>query len=105
MRRSSPMACGVYTSGPPRDVAATIARQPLPHPRPPDAPGLVRGLGVWDGVLITIGSIVGTGIFLTTSDVARALPHAGLVLLAWTAGGPLPAAGGRPYGGVGGGGP
>ena len=40
------------------------------------APSLVRRLGVWDGVLITIGSVLGTGIFLTTADVARAVPHA-----------------------------
>ena len=45
------------------------------------APGLLRALGAWDGALITIGSVVGTGIFLTTSDMARALPHPGLILL------------------------
>lgn len=53
------------------------------------APELVRGLGAWDGALITIGSVLGTGIFLTTSDMARALPHPGLILVAWVAGGVL----------------
>jgi basic amino acid/polyamine antiporter, APA family len=53
----------------------------------PDGPKLVRGLGAWDGALITVGSVVGTGIFLTTSDMARVLPHPGLILLCWVAGG------------------
>ena len=61
------------------------------------APSLVRRLGVWDGVLVTIGSVLGTGIFLTTADVARAVPHAGLVLLAWVAGGVLTLAGALTY--------
>jgi APA family basic amino acid/polyamine antiporter len=60
---------------------------------PADRPELVRRLGTWDAVLVTVGSVLGTGIFLTTSDVARALPHAGLILLAWVAGGLLTLAG------------
>lgn len=60
---------------------------------PPAQPALVRGLGTWDGVLITIGSVIGTGVFLTTSDMARVLPRPGLILLAWAAGGLLTLAG------------
>jgi APA family basic amino acid/polyamine antiporter len=59
--------------------------------------GLVRGLGALDGALITIGSVLGTGIFLTGSDMARALPHAGLLLLVWTLGGVLTLAGALTY--------
>jgi APA family basic amino acid/polyamine antiporter len=62
-----------------------------------DEPHLVRGLGVWDATLLTVGSIVGTGIFLTTSDMARVLPHAGLILLVWLAGGLLTLAGALTY--------
>ncbi|HEX9668253.1 MAG TPA: amino acid permease, partial [Thermoanaerobaculia bacterium] len=58
---------------------------------------LVRGLTAWDGALLTIGSTIGTGIFLTTSDMARVLPHAGLVLLVWLAGGLLTLAGALTY--------
>jgi APA family basic amino acid/polyamine antiporter len=50
-------------------------------------PGLVRGLTALDGTLITVGSVVGTGAFLTTSDMARALPDATLILAAWVLGG------------------
>jgi APA family basic amino acid/polyamine antiporter len=39
--------------------------------------GLVRGLGRWDATLLTVGAVIGTGIFITTADIARALPHEG----------------------------
>ncbi len=60
-------------------------------------PQLVRGLGALDGALITIGSILGTGIFITTADIARALPHAGLILAVWIVGGLLTLAGALTY--------
>jgi basic amino acid/polyamine antiporter, APA family len=63
----------------------------------PPAPGLVRGLSAWDGALITIGSVIGSGIFLTTSDIARAVPHPGLVLLVWVVAGLLTVAGALTY--------
>ncbi len=52
---------------------------------------------MWDGALITIGSILGTGIFLTTSDIARVLPHPGLLVLVWAVGGLLTLAGALSY--------
>ena len=60
-------------------------------------PELLRALGPWDGVLLTISSIIGTGIFLTTSDIARVLPHGGLVLLVFVVGGLLSLAGALSY--------
>ncbi len=62
---------------------------------------LVRGLSAWDGALLTIGSVVGTGIFLTTSDIARVLPHGGMILLVWLVGGLLSLAGALTYGELG----
>ncbi len=59
--------------------------------------GLVRGLGPWDAALVTIGSVLGTGIFITTGDMARSLPHPGLILLAWLMGGVLTLAGALTY--------
>ena len=58
---------------------------------------LVRGLGVWDGTLLTVGSVIGTGIFLVSSDIAKALPHGGLLLLVWLVGGLLSLAGALTY--------
>jgi APA family basic amino acid/polyamine antiporter len=62
-----------------------------------EQPELLRALGTWDGALITVGSVVGSAIFLTTSDVARALPHPGLVVLVWAVGGLLTVAGALTY--------
>jgi APA family basic amino acid/polyamine antiporter len=66
-----------------------------------DAPGkgagLARELGAWDSTLITVGSVIGTGIFLVTSDLARAVPHAGVILAVWIAGGLLSLAGALTY--------
>lgn len=60
-------------------------------------PTLLRALSAWDGTLITIGSIVGTGIFITTSDIARAVPHPGLIVLVWMIGGILTLTGALTY--------
>ncbi len=60
-------------------------------------PSLKRALGAWDGALITIGAVLGTAIFLTPADIARALPHPGLILGAWVFGGLLTLAGALTY--------
>jgi APA family basic amino acid/polyamine antiporter len=62
---------------------------------------LVRGLGTWDATSITVGSVIGTGVFLTTADIARVLPHPGLILLVWVAGGLVTLAGALTYGELG----
>jgi basic amino acid/polyamine antiporter, APA family len=59
--------------------------------------GLVRGLSAWDGALLTIGSVVGTGIFITTGDIARVLPSAGWIMAVWLVGGLLTLAGALTY--------
>jgi APA family basic amino acid/polyamine antiporter len=63
----------------------------------PSRSELVRGLTRTDATLITVGSVLGSGAFLTTADVARALPNAGLILLAWVMGGLLAIAGALTY--------
>ncbi len=57
----------------------------------------MRALGAWDGALITIGAVLGTAIFLTPSDIARALPHPGLILAVWIVGGLVTLAGALTY--------
>jgi len=56
-------------------------------------PELRRGLGLPGATLLTVGSVVGTGIFLTGGDIAAALPHPGLIMLVWIGGGLLVLAG------------
>ena len=58
---------------------------------------LARSLGAWDGALLTIGSVLGTGIFITTGDIARIVPHPGLIVLVWVLGGLLTLAGALTY--------
>lgn len=50
-------------------------------------PGLVRGLSYTDAVLLIIGGVVASAIFLTPSDVASALPSPIWFFFAWIAGG------------------
>ena len=84
-------------------VARTAATAPASAsastaaPAPPHTPQLHRALGAWDGASLTIGAVIGTGIFLTAGDVARALPHPLLAVGAWLAGGLLVLAGALSY--------
>jgi APA family basic amino acid/polyamine antiporter len=64
-------------------------------------PALERRLGALDGALLTIGAVVGTGIFLTAGDVARSAGTPGRVLLVWLVGGLLTLAGALTYGELG----
>lgn len=59
--------------------------------------GLKRELGFFDAASLTVGAVLGTAIFLTPADIARALPHAGLILVVWIAGGLLTLAGALTY--------
>ena len=68
-----------------------------PRDRELTSEGLVRGLGRWDATFLTIGSAVGTGIFITTADIARVLPHQGLILAVWAIAGVLSLAGALTY--------
>jgi APA family basic amino acid/polyamine antiporter len=71
---------------PPVPVAATA----------PDE-GLVRAIGLRSAILFVVGSVIGSGIFLTTGGMAAHIPSASLLLLAWTLGGVLAIAGGLTY--------
>ncbi len=76
-------------------------------PTPATPPGrdadaqLVRAIGLGTATLFVIGSVVGSGIFLTTGLMATHIPSASLLLLAWTLGGLLALAGGLTYGELG----
>src|SRR2546428_1323974 len=73
------------------------SRAPMAETKGTAPPSLVRGLGPWDGTLITIGSVLGSAIFIAAADVARAVPHAGLLLVLWVLGGLLTMAGALTY--------
>src|SRR5213082_52697 len=50
-------------------------------------PSLVRGLSLLDSVLLLVGGIIGSSIFLTAKDIAGPLPHPVLFILVWVVGG------------------
>jgi APA family basic amino acid/polyamine antiporter len=58
---------------------------------------LVRAIGLGSAVLFVVGSVVGSGIFLTTGQMAAVIPSTALLLLAWVLGGVLAIAGGLTY--------
>jgi APA family basic amino acid/polyamine antiporter len=55
--------------------------------KPPERPTLLRKLGVRDASLIVMGGIVGSGIFVNPSVVARLVHTPFLSMLAWSLGG------------------
>ncbi len=57
-------------------------------------PQLLRRLGTRDAALIVMGGIVGSGIFMNPSVVARYVPTAALIMIVWTAGGAVALLGG-----------
>lgn len=48
---------------------------------------LARRLGPFDATMIVMGGIIGAGIFINPSVVARSVASPGMILLAWTLGG------------------
>jgi APA family basic amino acid/polyamine antiporter len=49
--------------------------------------GYARRLSTWDAAMVVVGGVIGSGIFLTPSSIARATTSAGEQLLAWATGG------------------
>jgi APA family basic amino acid/polyamine antiporter len=59
--------------------------------------GLIQAIGPGTATLFVVGSVIGSGIFLTTGIMADRMPSASLLLAAWTLGGLLALAGGLTY--------
>ena len=58
---------------------------------------LPRKLGLLDAIVIVVGTVIGSGIFLVPGAVARSLPSAGLILMVWTVTGVLTFCGALAY--------
>ena len=52
-------------------------------------PKLVRGLGLLDASMIVVGSMIGSGIFITSAESARLVASPGWLLVAWALAGLL----------------
>jgi len=53
------------------------------------SPKLVRGLGLLDASMIVVGSMIGSGIFITSAESARLVASPGWLLVAWALAGLL----------------
>src|ERR1700704_4234408 len=57
-----------------------------------------RGLGLYDSTMVVVGSMIGSGIFIVSADMARNLGGAGWLLAAWLLTGVLTIVGALSYG-------
>jgi APA family basic amino acid/polyamine antiporter len=57
------------------------------HAIPPSTaqnePGFVRAIGLFDGTMIVVGSMIGSGIFIVAADISRQTGSAAGLLLTW----------------------
>ena len=67
-----------------------------------DATGLdtefTRGLGLYDSTMVVVGSMIGSGIFIVSADMARQVGSPGWLLVAWVVTGLLTVTGALSYG-------
>jgi APA family basic amino acid/polyamine antiporter len=75
---------------------------PPPACRPPRPSDLdtefTRGLGLFDATMVVVGSMIGSGIFIVSADMARLLGSAGWLLAAWVVTGLLTVTAALSYG-------
>jgi APA family basic amino acid/polyamine antiporter len=60
--------------------------------------GLVKGLGLLDATTLVMGSMIGSGIFIVSSDIARQVDSPGMLILTWLIGAALTIAAALSYG-------
>ncbi|MEW6368841.1 MAG: amino acid permease [Acidobacteriota bacterium] len=63
-----------------------------------EAEGFVRGLGLGDSTMMVAGSMIGSGIFIVSADIARLVGSAGWLLVVWLVTGVLTLAAALSYG-------
>src|SRR3972149_4612849 len=59
---------------------------------------LVKGLGLLDATMIVMGSMIGSGIFIVSADIARQVASPGGLILVWLLTGFLTIVGALSYG-------
>jgi APA family basic amino acid/polyamine antiporter len=64
----------------------------------PSETRFVQGLGLLDSTMIVAGSMIGSGIFIVSADIARQVGSAGWLLLVWAVTGALTLIGALSYG-------
>ena len=59
------------------------ATHPLPRSNSKSEPGFVRAIGLFDGTMIVVGSMIGSGIFIVAAGISRQTGSSGGLLLTW----------------------
>lgn len=75
-----------------------VLSRPAPPNATPHAPTLERGLSLLDATMLVVGSMVGSGIFIVSADIARNMGSPGWLLLVWIATGVMTLFGALSYG-------
>jgi APA family basic amino acid/polyamine antiporter len=60
-------------------ITTTPGKQPLKAPEP----GFQQRLGLFDATMLVAGSMIGSGIFLVSADIARDVGSSGWLMLVW----------------------
>src|SRR6201982_3805027 len=63
-----------------------------------DEPGFVRAIGLFDGTMIVVGAMIGSGIFIVAADISRVTGSPGGLLLTWIIAGLLTISAALAYG-------
>lgn len=71
---------------------------PLPQSPPRNEPGFVRAIGLFDGTMIVVGSMIGSGIFIVAADISKQTGSPGGLLLTWVLTGLLTVSAALSYG-------
>ncbi len=71
---------------------------PALNPGDHEPTGFVRGLGLFDSTMIVVGSMIGSGIFIVSADIARHAGSSGGLLAAWVITGLMTVAAALSYG-------
>jgi APA family basic amino acid/polyamine antiporter len=56
---------------------------PVPRAAAKDEPGFVRAIGLFDGTMIVVGSMIGSGIFIVAADISRQTGSPAGLILTW----------------------
>src|SRR5438309_5985719 len=72
--------------------STSVGDDGIVHGKPTASPanvgtGLVRALGLVDATMIVMGSMIGSGIFITSAESARLIGAPGWLLLTWAVAG------------------
>src|SRR6267142_917536 len=86
------MSDGLGRGKPPAPKVFGVTTSPTVTPAVPST-SLVRALGPIDATMIVMGSMIGSGIFITSAESARLIGAPGWLLLAWAVAGLLTSTG------------